>query len=85
MTYEILAYLVDHPEAQDTVEGIVEWWLLEQQIKRQAANIKKTLTELVARGFILELKGEDSRTYYRINRQKLQEIRALLTQRSGVI
>ena len=32
---EILACLIDHPNARDTLDGIVEWWLLEQQIKFQ--------------------------------------------------
>ncbi len=24
---KILAYMVEHPEAKDTVEGIMDWWL----------------------------------------------------------
>ncbi|MCP4368359.1 MAG: hypothetical protein GY797_09665 [Deltaproteobacteria bacterium] len=82
IAYEILAYLVEYPEAQDTLEGIVEWWLLEQQIKRQTTKVKKALAELVAKRLILERKGEDSRTHYRINRSKYKEIQALLEQQS---
>ena len=82
IAYEILAYLVDHPEAQDTLEGIVEWWLLEQQITRQTAKVRKALAELVTKGLILERKGKDSRTHYCINRRKYKEIRALLKQQS---
>lgn len=68
--YQILAYLAAHPEAQDTLEGIVEWWLLEQQIKFQTARVKEALSELVAKGLILEKKGLDSQTHYRINQVK---------------
>lgn len=82
IAYKILAYLAEHPEAQDTLEGIVEWWLLEQQIKHQTAKVKKVLTELVAEGLILERKG-DLRTYYRINRRKYKKIRALLKQNTS--
>ena len=71
---EILAYLVEHPEAQDTLEGIVEWWLLERTIKFQKAQVQNALDELVARGFILEHKGLDSRIRYRINKNKYKEI-----------
>ncbi len=78
IVYEILAYLVENPEAQDTLEGIVEWWLLEQQIKRQTARVRKALAELAARGLILGRKGEDSRTHYRINQCKSKEIRMLI-------
>ena len=49
----ILAYLVDHPKAQDTLEGIVEWWLLEQKITYETARVKEALSELVNRGMIL--------------------------------
>ncbi len=83
IVYEILAYLVENPEAQDTLVGIVEWWLLEQQIKRQTARVKKALAELVSKGLILERKGKDSRTHYRINRRKYKEIQVLLKQRFG--
>jgi hypothetical protein len=82
IAYEILAYMIEHPEAQDTLEGIVEWWLLEQQVMRQTARVKQALSELVSKGLILERKGKDSRIHYRINQRKYKEIRALLN-RSG--
>jgi hypothetical protein len=80
---EILAYLVDHPDARDTLEGIVEWWLLERQIKFQTARVKKALSELVVKGLILEHKGFDSQTHYRINQRKYEEIQELFKQKVG--
>ena len=74
---EILAYLVDHPNARDTLEGIVEWWLLEQQIKFQTARVKDALSDLVARGLILEKKGSNSQIHYRINQKKYKKIQEL--------
>src|SRR5262245_39788913 len=47
MAFEILAYLVHHPKAQDTFEGIVEWWLLERYIERQRAAVEAAMEELV--------------------------------------
>jgi hypothetical protein len=78
IAHEILAYLVENPDAQDTLEGIIQWWLLEQRIKRQTTNVKEALAELVAQGLIIERQGRDSRTHYRINRRRRGEIRALL-------
>lgn len=75
--YQILAYLAEHPEAQDTVQGIMEWWLLERQIKFQTARVKEVLSELTCKGFILEEKGPDSQTRYRINQGKYDEIKKL--------
>jgi len=80
---EILAYLVDHPNARDTLEGIVEWWLLEQQIKFQTARVKDALSDLVARGLILEKKGSNSHIHYRVNQSKYEEIQELFNQKDG--
>ena len=80
---EILAYLIDHPNARDTLEGIVEWWLLEQQIKFQTARVKDALSDLVARGLILEKKGSNSQIHYRINQSMLKEIQELFKQKVG--
>ena len=80
---EILAYLVDHPNARDTLEGIAEWWLLEQQIKFQTARVKDALSDLVARGLILEKKGSNSHIHYRVNQSKYEEIQELFNQKDG--
>jgi predicted transcriptional regulator len=80
---EILAYLVDHPKAQDTLEGIVEWWLLERTIKFQKAQVKKALTELVTNGLIIEQKGGNSKVHYRVNQSRFDEIKKLVEQMNG--
>jgi hypothetical protein len=80
---EILAYLVDHPNARDTLEGIVEWWLLERQIKFQTARVKEALSDLVDRGLILEHKGLDSQIHYRINLSRYEEIQELFKRKVG--
>jgi hypothetical protein len=79
--YEILSYLVEHSRAQDTLEGIMQWWLLEQQIKQWIAQAQTALGELVAQGLALERKGRDGQIHYRVNRRRLNEIRALLAER----
>ena len=78
---EILAYLVDHPNARDTLDGIVDWWLLERQIKFQTARVKQALSDLVARGLILEKKGSNSQRQYRINKHRYEEIQKLFKQK----
>ena len=44
--------------------------------------VKEALTMLIAHELVLERKGKDVRTYYKINRQKLGEIISLLRQQS---
>lgn len=80
---EILAYLAKHPHAQDTLRGIIDWWLLEQQIERQTTEVKQALDNLLAKGLILERKGKDSQLHYLINRRKANEIRNLIKRNSG--
>ena len=77
---EILEYLVEHPRAQDTLEGIVNWWLMEQTIKFQEAQVKKALADLVAKGLVIEQKGNDSKIHYRVNQSRFEEIKKHLKQ-----
>jgi hypothetical protein len=81
VAYEILAYLAEHPDSQDTREGIMEWWLLERHINRETAKVKEALSELVDLRFVLERKRNNFRTYYRINQRKFREVQKLLRQR----
>ena len=77
-SHKILTYLMDNPDAQDTFEGIVDWWLLQQDIKRNVALIRKTVDGLIDLGFLLERQGHDSTKYYQVNRARLHEISALI-------
>lgn len=74
----VLTYLAEHLDSHDTLEGIVEWWLLEQEIKHQSALVREVLGELVARGLVLEREGKDARAHYHVNRERLSEIRRLI-------
>ena len=62
---EILAYLAHHPQASDTLEGIVEWWLLQQKIEYQTRVVRDALAELVERGFLVKEVMKDARIHYR--------------------
>jgi hypothetical protein len=73
----ILSYLLEHPDAGDTLEGIVEWWLLHQKIRYETRNVSQAISELVADGLIVTQKGTDSRIIYRANRSS-DDIQAML-------
>lgn len=76
--HKILAYLMDNPNAQDTLEGILDWWLLQQDLKRNIALVRKALDELIHKKFLLERKGNDKQKYYQVNHEKLNEIATLI-------
>jgi hypothetical protein len=75
---DILTYLSAHSEAEDTIEGIIDWWLVEKTIKHRKKEVQAALDELVAQTLITTRKSEDSRIRYRINNRKMNEIRELL-------
>jgi hypothetical protein len=66
---EILEYLRKHPEASDTLEGITEWWLLNQRIHDEVIKVKEAVSSLVEGGWLVEIKGSDSRVRYRYKRE----------------
>jgi Fe2+ or Zn2+ uptake regulation protein len=77
---DILRYLARNPDAGDTVEGIVQWWLLEQQIERRIADAKAELHLLTISGFVREFRDHEGRMHYRVNPDKLAELREILTE-----
>jgi hypothetical protein len=81
--YYILAYLAENPDAGDTFDGIVEWWLLRQRIKFETRNVSEAVTRLVSEGLIEEHEGSDSRIFYRVNRTKEQDVKSLLMREKG--
>ncbi|MFC5437159.1 hypothetical protein ACFPME_11365 [Rhodanobacter umsongensis] len=48
----VLAYLHRHPQAADTLRGIVNWWLPQQRYESGCQRIERVLSELVARGVL---------------------------------
>jgi hypothetical protein len=79
---EILQYLIDHPNAQDTLKGIVTWWLLERTIRHRTALVKEVLDKLVADGLVIAQQGSDSQTHYKIDLRRRRKIISLLKRRS---
>jgi hypothetical protein len=77
----IMDYFCKHPDAQDTLSGIAEWWLADEKVKTRTATIKEELDKLIAEGFVLAHKGTDSQIRYRVNEQRLKDIEALLDQK----
>jgi len=80
---DVLSYLLRYPEAQDTVEGIAEWWLAEQQAERTMAAVRRAVAELEARGFVVKasMGGLQQPLRFSLNKAREQEIRDYLSSR----
>lgn len=73
----ILNYLVKHPEAMDTVEGITRWWLLRERIDQSLQTVNRTLEFLLQKDFIKKLKIQDNQ-FYKLNDIRCEEIHKFL-------
>ena len=52
LSAELLDYLKQHPNAGETLEGIVQWWLIRQRYINAASKVRASLLLLEERGFI---------------------------------
>jgi hypothetical protein len=75
---EILHYLTEHPDAKDTVEGILRWWLPKGGVERGEEEVREVLGSLVSRGWLTERGTTPSQKIYGMNRDRLEEIRRFL-------
>ncbi len=70
LEHDILAYLTNHPAAQDTVEGIVQWWILDKRIQDSIVEVQRALDRLVSRQLLIETKRVGAGSVYSINPEK---------------
>jgi len=78
LTREILAYLCRHPDAGDTVEGIAEWWLMDNYIRQTLDRVRGSLDELVARGWVVREAGGAAGDYYHLDSNRIHDAKRYL-------
>ena len=74
----ILSYLARNPAAEDTVDGILQFWLLHEEIHFRMQEVEATLAELTDQGIVIPIVGEDLRVRYRINPEEYEELQSVL-------
>ncbi len=73
---EILAYLRKHPDAQDTLEGIMRGWF-EHGSMYKPVLVQEVVKDLVMEGTVLESKIAGSDAIYRLNLAKQNRLKEL--------
>jgi hypothetical protein len=68
---EILEYLARHPGAQDTMDGILHWWVSHAYTRKRAPKIVKTVGQLVEQGFLEQRRSADGNVFYRVSARYL--------------
>ena len=79
---EILGYLARHPDAQDTIDGILHWWVLDACIRKWAPKIAETVAQLVNRGFLEERSSAGGQVFYRASSHYLATLQQRLPRNS---
>jgi hypothetical protein len=49
---DILRYLIKHPQAKDTIEGINRWWLAQADSMSSIDDVQEAVDFLVSRGWM---------------------------------
>ena len=75
--HSILDYLVRHPGAKDTMEGVIHWWIAKPCPAERIAI--ETVEDLVTRGWILK-RATSGHPIYSLNHAHLNEIREFVSQ-----
>jgi hypothetical protein len=79
----ILRYLLEHPQAKDTREGIAAWWLRQREIERAVHETFAGLDILVADHLVVERRGLGLEPYYSVNTAQRDAIARFLREGTG--
>jgi len=74
----ILRYLDEHPEANDTLDGIAQWWLLREWSERKVMDVQRAVGFLLSKDLVVEARIGRSPPFYRVNQEKSEEISKIL-------
>ena len=75
---EILTYCVEHPDAKDTLSGILKWWFADTLSRWRSDEVGTALESLTAKGWLTARMIRRSEQIYGLNKAKSDEIETFL-------
>jgi hypothetical protein len=76
---KILVYVVENPDAKDTLDGINEFWLADSRVRHSKDQVRAGLEFLVeSKDWLTKSKAGASVTLYGLNKDRLSEIKSFL-------
>ena len=79
LTRAILKYCVEHPDAKDTVDGILRWWFSAGEEHWQIDEVRAALKALTANGWLTSRKLQQADEIYGISKERVTEIQEFLS------
>lgn len=74
----ILRYVAEHPDAKDTVEGIVKWWRLGDEVEWAENPVQEALDILISKGWLVKRDIAPLKSVYGVNKDHLGAIKNFL-------
>jgi len=62
---EVVHYLELHPNAADTLDGILKWWLKQQRYSQEAETLKRILSVLVEQKQLVTTTSQSGEKIYK--------------------
>jgi len=59
----ILAYMREHPAAEDTLDAIAEWWVMRRIVQVEVDAVARVLARLTEAGLVDEVEFAGQRRY----------------------
>jgi hypothetical protein len=80
ITKAILGYLLRHPDAGDTLEGIAEWWIRMEKIEIEIQQVSSVVASLVEQGLLLQKTVNKKNDLYCLNKKMIPNLNLILKQ-----
>ena len=71
---KIWEYVKSRPEVGDTLEGIIRWWLPQQELVIVAHKIETAVEALVKQNYLVAEPLPDGQTHYRVHPERKAEL-----------
>jgi len=59
----IMEYLIEHPHAMDTAEGVASWWIRAEGLRADLATTRRVLERLAGTGYLVKI-GEGAQAHF---------------------